>query len=103
MALRRSLRKYATNSAESLASVGLRFEVSSFGPRMFPIHRKPGKAVRAIATHIGDIFGCGEPELVLVAPGFSGKRFGELEGQEGPFVHVGVEWAQRMDFSGTLT
>ena len=56
----RSLRKLLMNSAESQPSVGLRFEVSSFVPRLYFVYGRSGLAVRAIATHVDDISGRGE-------------------------------------------
>ena len=90
-------------SAESPYSAGPRSEVSSPDSRMYFIYRKLGTAVRVIATHIDDTLGRGEPDLELKARGFSEKRFGESEGQEGPFIRVGVELAKEKDFSATLT
>ena len=98
-----SLRQYSVNSVSSPSSVGLRFDVSSFGPRVFFIFRKSGKAVGEIATHIADMLGRGEPGLLLKARDFSGKCPGELEAQEGSSVHVGMELAQEKDFSAKLT
>ena len=65
VAFRRPLRKFLVGSAESLSSVGLLYEVSSFGPRMYFIYRKSGKAVGVIATRVDDISACGGPELLL--------------------------------------
>ena len=62
VASRRSLREYLVNFAESLCSVGLRFEVSSFGPCVYFIFRKSVGAVGVIATNFDDIPGCGEPD-----------------------------------------
>ena len=63
VAFRRPLRKDLVNSAESLFGAGLRFEVSSFGPRLYCIFQESGGAVGAIATHVDDISGRGEPDL----------------------------------------
>ena len=74
------------NSVESLSRVGLRFEVSSFGPRLYFVFRKSGGAVGAAATPTGDILGCGEPDLLLKVRRFPKKRFGKLKVQEESFV-----------------
>ena len=87
---------------ESLPSVGLRTEVFSFGPIAYCVFRKSGKAARVTPTHIDDISGRGEPDLLLKALGFSEKRVGELNVQEGSFARVGAELAQGQDFSATL-
>ena len=75
------MRKNLVNSVESPSRAGLRFEVSSFGPRLFYISRKSGGTVGAIAAHIADILGCGEPDLSLKARCVSEKRFGKLRPQ----------------------
>ena len=102
-AFRRPLRKYLVNSVHSLSTVGLRFEVSSFDRWLHFVYRKLGSAVGAITTHIDDLLGCGEDGLLVKVRGYSEKRFGKLEVQEGSCVHVGVELAQEKDFSVTLT
>ena len=60
-----SLRDYLVRSAESPPSVGRRFELSPFGPRVYFVFRKRGTAVGAIATQIDDVSGRGEPDLLL--------------------------------------
>ena len=57
VAFRRPLFGYLANSAESFSGVGLRFEASSFDPRLFFVFRKSGGRVGAIATHIYDFLG----------------------------------------------
>ena len=42
------------NSVDSLARAGLKFQVSSFGPRLYLIFRRSGGATGAITTHFGD-------------------------------------------------
>ena len=56
-----------------------------------------------VATHIGDILGCGEPDELLKARCFSEGRFGKLKVQEKSFAHVGMELAREQDFSVALT
>ena len=60
-----SLRDYLVRSAESPPSVGRRFELSPPGPRLYFVYRKWGTAVGAIATHIDDVSGRGEADLLL--------------------------------------
>ena len=72
-------------------------------PFLYFVYRKTGSAVRALATHIDDILGCGECDLHARVREFSKERFGEMEGLEGSFVRVGAELAQEQDFSATLT
>ena len=87
------------NSADSLPTVGLRFEVSSFDLCLYFVYRRTGSAAGAFATHIGDIPGCGEGNLLAKARGLGPRR----EAQEGSSVHVGMEVAQGKDFSATWT
>ena len=101
-AFRRSLRNYLANSAESLPSVGLRFAASPFGPCANFVYRKSLTDAGVIATHIDDISGRGEPDLLSKVQGFSEKRFRKLEVQEGSIVHVGMGLAQEKDSSATL-
>ena len=103
VATHRPPRRYLVNSVELPPGVGLRSEVSSFGPRLYDIFRESGGAVGAIAAHIGDILGCGERDLSLKARSFSGARFGKLKGQDESIVCVGMDLAQEKDFSVTLT
>ena len=57
----------------------------------------------AITTHIDDILGCGEYELLARARAFLDKRFGTSKVSVGSSVHVGMGLAQEKDFSMTLT
>ena len=57
------MRNYLVNSMRSPSAVGLRFEVSSFDPRLYFVFRTSGGAVGAIGTHIDDILSCGEADL----------------------------------------
>ena len=55
------------------------------------------------STHIDEILGCGAPGVLERTRHFLERRFGALKVQENAFVHVGMELAQRQDFSVTLT
>ena len=91
------------NSAESLPRVGLRFMASFFAPPLYFVVRKSGGTVGAAATHIYDVPGCGEPDLLLKGHCFSEKRFGKLDVQEKSFVQVSMEVSMENDFSATST
>ena len=69
---------------------------------MYSTFRKSGKAAGVIATRNDEILGCAEPDLLSRARGISVGRFGELNVQEGPSVHAGMELRQGRDFSATL-
>ena len=103
MAFHRSLKKHLLESASSLESVGLRCEGSTFDPCLFFVYRGNGSAVGVFTTHIDDILGCGEDEVMTKLREFLEIRFGELKVQESKFVHVGMELEQDATFSATLT
>ena len=46
MRMRRPLREYLVDAVKSLSDLGLKFEVSSFGPRAYYIFRKLGGSRR---------------------------------------------------------
>ena len=71
---------YLVDSAESLSSAGLRFEVSSFDPPPYYIFRESGSAVEAIATRKDDISCCGEPDFLLKPRRFFGETIWETGG-----------------------
>ena len=98
-----TLRKYSANPVRSPAAVGLGFEVSSSGPSLFFVIRKSGGAFGATATHIDDISGCGEPELLSGVWRFSEKGLGESSVQEKSVANAGMELVEEDDFSVTLT
>ena len=56
-----------------------------------------------ITTHIYDILGFGEPDLLQKARRLFDKRLGKSKAQEGFFDHVGRELPQEKGFSVTLT
>ena len=64
VAVRRPLKKYLGTSVDSLAKIGLRLQVSSFGLRFLLVRRKEGREVWAVATRIDDIQGRGELEVL---------------------------------------
>ena len=64
---------------------------------MYFVYRKWGAAVGAIATHIDDVSGRGEPDLLLE------ERLGKLAAEEGSFAHVGMALSQEEEFPATLT
>ena len=83
--------------------VGLRRQASTPDPCLFFIIRCTGSAAGAFITHIDDILGCGEPDVLPKIRGSSGQRFGELKLRESPFANVGMELAQESDHSAALT
>ena len=95
--------RHLVESAKSLACVGLKFQVSSFDPRLNFIFRKSGGTVGAVAARIGDISGRSRPDLLSGVRGFLEHRFGGLKGQEKSFAHVGMGVSQANDFSAQLT
>lgn len=55
------------------------------------------------ATHIDDILGRGEPDVLSKIRKFPEQRFGEIIYQESAFAHVRKELPQGSDSSVTLT
>ena len=55
------------------------------------------------ATHIADVLGRGEPDVLPKIRGFSEQRFGAMKLQENAFLHVGVTLKQDANFPVTLT
>ena len=88
---------------ESLPTVGLKFQASSFGPRLYLVFPKLGGAAGAVTTLIDDISCCGEPDLLLRVRCILEKRSDRLVVPGKSFVHVGMELGQQQDFSMTLT
>ena len=83
--------------------VSLRRQAAAFDPCLCFVFRSEGQAVGAFATHIDDIFGCGEPHVSAKMRNFSEQRFGEMKLQGESCVHVGMELVQDSAFSATLT
>ena len=75
---------------DSLAEVGLEFEVSSFDPCLFFVYRRDGGAVGDFATRIDDILGRGAWGVPSKTRAFLELRFGKLKVQESPFARAGV-------------
>ena len=98
-----SLKRHISNSDLPVQSVGLRCQVSTLDPCLFFVFRDQGQAVGAFATHIDEIIGCGEPNVLLKIRGFPEHRFGAMRLQENSFAHVGVKLKQDANFSVALT
>ena len=90
------------NSDLSAKHVGLRRQASTFDPCLLFVFRDQGQAAGVFTTHIDDILGCGEPDVLPKIRGFSGQRRGAMKLQENSFVHVGVGLRRDADFSATL-
>ena len=76
---------------------------SAFDPCLFFVFRDQGQAAGAFTTHIDDILGCGEPDVLPKIRRFPEQRFSAMKLQEKSFVHVGMESNQEANFSVTLT
>ena len=77
-----------------MRSAGLRCQASTFDPCPFFVFRKEGSTVGAFATHIGDILGSGEPDILAKMRIFLEQHFGELKLQVSSYVRVGMGLAQ---------
>ena len=102
-AFHRSLKRHILNLGLFVKYVGLRRKASTFETCLLFVFRDRGQAVGAFATHIDDILGCGEPDVLPKIRRFPGQRFGAMKSQENSFVHVGAELNQEATFSVTLT
>ena len=86
-----------------MKSVGLRRQASTFDPCLFFVFLDGGQAVGAFAAHIGDILGCGEPDVLIRLRNCSEQRSGELKLQEESSARVHMECVHDSAFSATLT
>ena len=91
VAFHRSPKRHVLTSELSMKSVGLRRQASTFDPCVFFVFRDQWQAVGALATHIDDISGRGEPDVLTKIRHFLEKRFGTMKLQEDSFVRVGIE------------
>ena len=78
---------------------GLKPQVLTFGPRLYFSFRAHGGAIGALTTHIDNILGSGEQDMLHLAQKDAERRFGYLEVQQGRFARVGMEWGLATDFS----
>ena len=76
VAFHRYLKRYLLNSELSMGRVGLRCQASTFDPCLFFVFRGEGHAVGVFTTHIDDISGCGEPDVLAKMRNFAERRFG---------------------------
>ena len=74
-AFRRSLKRYLLNSELSMRCVSPRRQASAFDPSLFFVFRNEGQAVGAFTTHVDDIPGCGEPDVLAKIRNFQKQRF----------------------------
>ena len=74
-AFHRSLKRHRLNADLSVKNAGLRCQAPTFDPRLFLVFRDQGRAVGAFATHIDDISGCSEPDVLPKKSGVSGTTF----------------------------
>lgn len=80
----RALQHCLANTVDSSARMGIRFQVSSAGPRLNFVFRNGAGAVRAVSTHVDDSLGCGEPDVLSKVRIFLGHRLGAMKVQEKP-------------------
>ena len=100
---RRTLKRYLLQSANSPKLAGLRFEVSTLDPCLYVVYNTVKEAAGVFSSHIDDILGCGAPGVLDRTRYYLEQRFGPLKIQENSFAHVGMELAQKADFSVGLT
>ena len=93
---------YGLNDAQIAFRRSLK-RVSTSGPCLFFVFRDSGHAAGVFTSHIDDIFGRGEPEVLTQLRHYLERRFAGLKLQESSFLHVGAELAQDKVFSAALT
>ena len=86
-----------------MAIAGLKFRVSTFGPRLYFVSRANGGAVGVSTTHIDDIAGCGLRALSHSVRKYVERRVGDLKVRKEKFAHVRLELNQAADFWAQLT
>ena len=101
-AFHRSLKRYLVNETDSLKAVDLRAEVSKFGHCLFFVFRRSGLAVGVITTHIDDLLGCGERDILQKMGKFLSTRFGPAKVQRDNFTHIGMDVLQKNDGSAEI-
>ena len=69
VASRRFQKRHLLNSVAPMKSAGLRCQASTIDPYLFSVFREEGSVVGGFTTHIDDILGYGEPD-VLAKMGF---------------------------------
>ena len=99
----KALKRYLLKSEASLKMVGLRFETSTLDPCLYVVFNGEKEAAGVFASHIDDILGCGAAGVLDRTRYYAEQRLCALKVQENAFVHVGMEPAQKPDFSVELT
>ena len=99
VAFHRSLKRFLLNDKESLKAVDIRLEVSKFDPCLFFVFRGSGPAVGVMTSHIDDLLGCGEQDILAKMEKFLAGRFGPVKIQKDDFQHLGMDIVQKLDGS----
>ena len=86
-----------------MKAVDLRLEASKFDPCLFFIFRETGPAVGVMTTHIDDLLGCGEQDILDKMRKLLSIRFGPVEIQQDTFTHIGMDIIQKSDGSVEVT
>ena len=86
-----------------MKSVGLRRQAPTIDLCFFLVFRDQGQAVGAFTTHIDDISGFGETDVLETIRHLLEKRLRTMKLREDSFVHVGMGLAQDGNFSATIT
>ena len=81
-AFRRLLKRHLLNAEACPKCARLRCQATAFDPFLFLVFRTDGSAVGAFASHIDDISGCGEADVLAKIRAAPEQRFGELKLQE---------------------
>ena len=79
VAFRRSLKRHLLNAEASLKCLSPRCQASTLDLCLFFVFRTAGSSVGAPTTHIDDIFGRGESDVLAEMRSFLVRHFGELK------------------------
>ena len=94
-AVYRPLKRYLVNGTDSVEAVDLRMEASKFDPCLSLAYCRSGLAVGGITTHIDDLLGCGEQDILQRMEKFLSARFGRVKEQKDTFTQIGLDVRQK--------
>ena len=81
---------------------GPEVQVFALAPYLCSVFRAHGSAHGVSTTHIDDILGCGQGDVLHSAQGCLGPRFGDSKVQDQKVVNVGMESTEAADLPAQL-
>ena len=89
-AFRNALQRFLLRAEDSSALAALKFQVSTFGPRVYLVCRGSRSVAGTLTTHIDDVLGCGGPDTLLEARKYSARPYRGPKVSEQCREHVGL-------------